>query len=170
MVGGFLIIKIKNGGRSSLPKEWNGISMQRRSSPIIPGARQTVFEQKKFAIAWHYRNSPADFAEFQARKLVEDLESNLAHAPVSIILGKKVVEVKALEANKGYFSRWYMDRYTDDEDAIIAIGDDRTDEDMFLALKERAHTIKVGEPDGTHAKYFVKSQSQVERILKSFTT
>jgi trehalose 6-phosphate synthase/phosphatase len=126
----------------------------------------SFFEKKNFAITWHFRNSPTDFAEFQARKLVVDLETGLQHLPVSVITGKKVVEVKAIEANKGYFANWFMDRYIKGQTSIMAIGDDRTDEDMFNALKNRGHTIKVGSSPDTQAHYLLNEQTQVFPFLK----
>ncbi|MBC75064.1 MAG: hypothetical protein CME64_03535 [Halobacteriovoraceae bacterium] len=126
----------------------------------------SFFEKKNYAIAWHYRNSPQDFGEFQARKLVVDLESGLSHFPVSVILGKKVVEVKSIEANKGYFTQWFISRYAQDGEKIFAIGDDKTDEDMFDALDRKAVTLKVGTPENTKANHFIEKQSNVSNLLK----
>lgn len=128
----------------------------------------SFFEKKNHAIAWHYRNSPQDFGEFQARKLVVDLEAALSHLPVSVILGKKVVEVKSIEANKGYFTQWFVERYVKEEDCIIALGDDRTDEDMFEALEKSGVTVKVGSPAQTKAQYYLKDQKQVQSFLNQF--
>lgn len=125
----------------------------------------SFYEKKNFAITWHYRNSPVDFAEFQAKRLVTDLEASLSNFPVSVIFGKKVIEVKALEANKGYFANWFTDRYHHGE-KIIAMGDDRTDEDMFSNLKNKAITIKIGKPDNTYAKYYITEQKDVDDFLK----
>ena len=125
----------------------------------------SFIEKKNVAISWHYRNSPSDFAQFQARKLVIDLETSLHNLPVSVITGKKVVEVKALEANKGYFANWFFERYVDEKDIIIAIGDDRTDEDMFEVLKKKAITIKVGDCTNSLAGYQIEEQSEVLNVL-----
>ena len=126
----------------------------------------SFFEKKNYAIAWHYRNSPQDFGEFQARKLVVDLESGLSHFPVSVILGKKVVEVKSIEANKGYFTQWFTSRYAQGGERIFAMGDDKTDEDMFSTLDKEAITLKVGAPENTHASYYIEKQANVGALLK----
>ncbi len=125
----------------------------------------SFMEKKTYGIAWHYRNSPVDFGEFQARKLVMELEASLAHQPVSVILGKKVVEVKSLEANKGYFAQWFMDRYVEEDNIVVAIGDDRTDEDLFEAVNHAGISVKVGEGEATQAKYYINDQSQVEQLI-----
>lgn len=160
-------------------KKWRSLSASKR----VPWMKdvKTIFNQyatrtpnsfievKDYAICWHYRKSPQDFAEFQARKLIIDLESVLSHEPVNVSKGKKIVEVKSLEANKGYFTEWFISRYIDKSTDIIAFGDDRTDEDMFKFLENKGHTIKVGEARATDAKYFILDQGRVNSILKEFT-
>jgi trehalose 6-phosphate synthase/phosphatase len=46
----------------------------------------------------------------------------------------------------------------------MAIGDDKTDEDMFRALAEKATTIKVG-PGHSVAGHYIKNQQDVLRFL-----
>jgi trehalose 6-phosphate synthase/phosphatase len=53
-------------------------------------------------------------------------------------------------------------------DFIMAIGDDLTDEDSFLALPAPAYTIKVGR-GRTKARYRLMSVSAVLELLKSLT-
>jgi trehalose-phosphatase len=51
----------------------------------------------------------------------------------------------------------------------IAIGDERTDEDMFVALREWGVGIAVGEPlPGTHARYQLEDDREVIRFLGMF--
>ncbi|MFQ5382656.1 MAG: hypothetical protein ACE5EF_13695, partial [Dehalococcoidia bacterium] len=48
---------------------------------------------------------------------------------------------------------------------LIAIGDDRTDEDMFRALPDRSFTVKVsGGP--TRARFGLESVDAVRRFLQ----
>jgi trehalose 6-phosphate synthase/phosphatase len=52
---------------------------------------------------------------------------------------------------------------------VLAIGDDRTDEDMFSALTlENQYTVKVG-PGTTNAAYRVENVQEVLSLLKDFT-
>lgn len=133
----------------------------------------SFIERKNFGVAWHYRKSPANFAEYQSRRLVEDLEWSLLRMPVSILRGKKVVEVRLIEASKGAFVNWYRNHHEvgKRKDAVlIAIGDDRTDEEMFEALRPAGVTIKVG-MEATHAAYRLREQSEVldflDRLLET---
>lgn len=127
----------------------------------VPGS---FVEKKEYALSWHYRKSPADFANYQARKLEEDLQIGLANIPVTVLPGKKIVEVRAMEANKGSFARWYLDTYGQDAKVIIAIGDDRTDEDLFASLPEDSLSIKVGAEE-TRAMYKIGAQEDLVPFL-----
>ena len=49
-------------------------------------------------------------------------------------------------------------------DFIMAVGDDKTDEDMFRALADRAITVKIGSGH-TAAQYNLTSQGEVLHML-----
>lgn len=151
---------------SSKKDKWyfKAIEIIRDYSKRTPGS---FFEKKTYAITWHYRNATSDYGEFQARKLAMDLQATFAHLPVSVIIGKKVVEIKANEANKGRFAEWFMERYGKHAEFSLAIGDDRTDEDLFEVVNNFGATVKVGEFSKTHAKYYIEEQSKVAPLLKS---
>ncbi|MDH5720470.1 MAG: hypothetical protein OEZ13_07580 [Spirochaetia bacterium] len=78
-------------------KEWYSMVKQimKYYSLRVPGS---FVEEKKHSICWHYRKSPRYYAEFQARKLHEELETGLSSLPVTNIKGKKVVEARAVES------------------------------------------------------------------------
>ena len=125
-------------------------------------------EEKEFALSWHYRNSPSDFAGYQSRKLAEELGVGLAKYPVTILQGKKVIEARAIEANKGSFVRWYKENQWQtfgDKRTVIALGDDATDEDMFTNLGEHGVSIRVGS-GATKANFRLKNQEEVIDLLK----
>ncbi len=120
-------------------------------------------EAKEASIVWHYRQSPTDFAAFRAKKLDEELQVGLANQPVSVTIGNKIVEAKAVECNKGSYLRWLMDNEPDDT-LYICIGDDRTDEDMFRIIQDKGISIKVG-PGMTAAQYRLPYQEDVLKFL-----
>lgn len=122
-------------------------------------------EVKEASIVWHFRQSPTDFAEFRAKKLDEELQVGLANQPVTVTIGSKIVEAKAVECNKGSFLRWLMDSENTPEDTLfICIGDDRTDEDMFKILENKGISVKVG-PGATAAHYRLAKQEDVLSFL-----
>ncbi len=125
-------------------------------------------EPKEYAIAWHYRQSPRTFSNYQAHKLKEDLESGLTHLPATVIAGNKVIEARAVEANKGYFVRNFLTTHPNlslEESSFIALGDDTTDEDMMRALPEGGLGIKVGAKSGA-ASHAIERQSDVLNFLQ----
>ncbi|RYZ67538.1 MAG: trehalose-phosphatase, partial [Proteobacteria bacterium] len=119
-------------------------------------------EKKQFAIAWHYRQSPKGFADFQARKLAEELELGFANLPVSVIRGKKVIEARAIEADKGVFARSFLEASA--KSFALAVGDDRTDEDMFHAIRGKGLSFKVGR-ENSAADVALENQSDVVPFL-----
>lgn len=123
-------------------------------------------ERKEAGVVWHYRQSPPDFAEYQAKKLDDELNTGLGNEAVSINMGSKIVEAKASECNKGSFLRWLMQSSFRDTSFYICLGDDLTDEDMFKVLGEKGLAIKVG-TDHTAAAYRIPAQKDVIVFLKS---
>ncbi len=131
----------------------------------------SFIEEKFSSIAWHYRNSPQEAAQFYAKELKEEIRALTAHEnKLHIIEGDRVVELKKTGYDKGVAAlKFIADR---EYDFIIAIGDDRTDEDIFRLLPPYAFTIKVG-MNSTMAKYNLAGQSDVsdiiERLIKAAT-
>lgn len=136
-------------------------------SSRTPGS---FIEDKGHAITWHYRNSPNEFADFLANKLTFELEESLTNQPVQVNRGKKVIEVKSVNANKGYFVEQWLQRREYLPDIVIAIGDDTTDEDMFDMLQGRSDVktfcIKVGK-EKSHARYSLPDQTRVGDFLEN---
>ncbi len=120
----------------------------------------SFIEKKEAALVWHYRESPAVFADFQAKKLDDELQVGLANEAVAVVMGSKIVEAKSVECNKGNFLRWLLQMPSVDQAFNICLGDDRTDEDMFRALGFAGCSIKVGEGQ-TSAHYRLANQAQV---------
>ncbi|WP_408095491.1 bifunctional alpha,alpha-trehalose-phosphate synthase (UDP-forming)/trehalose-phosphatase [Peredibacter sp. HCB2-198] len=131
----------------------------------------SFIEDKGHGMTWHYRNSPREFADFLANKLFFELEASLTNQPVQVIRGKKVIEVKSIHANKGFFVQQWIQNQDIKPDVVVAIGDDSTDEDMFHVIQERKDIspfcIKVGQ-EKTQAHYFIKEQNSVNLFLLNF--
>jgi trehalose 6-phosphate synthase/phosphatase len=95
----------------------------------------STIEVKKASITWHYRNADPEFGDFQCKQALDLLESSLApRRPIEVLVGKKNLEVRPLAVNKGEIVKRLMYE-NPDADFIYCAGDDKTDEDMFRALR-----------------------------------
>lgn len=151
------------------PLKWksNVMDILKLYTSRTPGS---FIEDKGHAVTWHYRNSPTEFADFLANKLTFELEETLTNQPAQVNRGKKVIEVKSINANKGYFVEQWLQRMEYLPDIVIAIGDDTTDEDMFDILQGRtdvkAFCIKVGK-EKSRARYSLPDQATVSDFLEN---
>ncbi len=127
----------------------------------------TFIEEKTGSIAWHYRNTDADFALLRLHELKDDLAEIIRHkTDFEILEGNKVLEVKNGRFDKGQAAVSLMkNRHFD---FILAAGDDKTDEFLFKAIPDSANTIKVG-LSPSHAKYNISDFSGLLKLLKEFS-
>jgi trehalose 6-phosphate synthase/phosphatase len=104
----------------------------------------SFIEEKEYSLVWHYRMSDPEFGEWLANELAATLEEMLAESELCAVRGQKSVEVKLSWANKGEVATQML---MDVPQPLfeLAIGDDRTDEDLFERLPDDAWTIHVGE-------------------------
>lgn len=124
-------------------------------------------EEKRYTLAWHYRNVDADLGFGRSRELLDSLYHLVRNAQLQVIDGNKVIEVRIAGIDKGAAARRLIQEKP--YDFILAVGDDKTDEDMFKALEHKAATIKVG---GGHtiAQYTISSQQEVLQFLNTLAT
>jgi len=123
-------------------------------------------EVKDTALVWHYRDVDVWLAELRVNQLVDALMNPCSRHNLQIMKGNKIVEVKSTDFSKGSEAKRLIDK--GNYDLIIAIGDDTTDEEMFLALPKDAITIKVGK-NTKNSKYNIPTQQQTITFLKKLT-
>ncbi len=119
-------------------------------------------EEKRASLSWHYRNADEDLSALRAIELKNELEESIINMPLQVIDGHKVVEVKMSGYNKGSAAKKLL--AMEENDFIMAIGDDKTDEELFGALPENAISLKVGKGP-TRARYSFLRQSDVVAFL-----
>lgn len=115
-------------------------------------------EAKPVGAAFHYRNA-AIGGSIAARRALRLGEAAGAR-PIS---GKKVVELVLLDVDKGMAISELKSRL--DADAVVFIGDDTTDEDVFAVLGESDLGIKVG-PEPTLAQARIAAQGDIRAVLR----
>ena len=128
-----------------------------------PGA---LLEQKTAGLAWHYRNVDPYLGAALARELRVHLVRHFAQAPVSILGGRKVLEMRPQGVDKGAAVRDSLGLFASGA-MIVAAGDDRTDEDLFAALPQGSLSLCAGTL-ATRAGYRVSGPDQIRRFLRGF--
>jgi trehalose 6-phosphate synthase/phosphatase len=127
---------------------------------VTPGS---FLERKGASVAWHYRQVEPQFGTHQAERLRAVLGEELAGGPLEVLTGSKVIEVRLRGVTKAIVSRTILEPAFPNR-AIVAIGDDRTDEEMFAALPPEAITISVGR-SLQRARFHVDSPHEVRSLL-----
>ena len=139
---------------------------------FVGATRGSFIEEKTGSLAWHYRLAKADFThendfgEFQAKELRLLLGEMLSNVPVQVLAGHKVVEVRPQGVHKGMVVPVLLSTIEDDG-VVFAMGDDRTDEDLFAALPDDALTVHVG-TGMSLAHYRIGSVDDARRLLREF--
>jgi trehalose 6-phosphate synthase/phosphatase len=101
----------------------------------------------------------------RANELRLHLNQLLSNQPVEILAGNKIIEIRPYGVHKGrIIPPLSPERLS--ATTILAVGDDRTDEDLFGALPPEAITIKVG-PGDTKARFRLEAVSAVRQLLQS---
>jgi trehalose 6-phosphate synthase/phosphatase len=144
------------------------LSWKERVRPMLEqfadSAPGSLIEDKDYALAWHYRLVDAEFGAWLANELVTALENLLSGTELAVIHGNKVVEVRYAWANKGEVAALLAAPFRR-RSFVLAIGDDRTDEDLFARLPRSAWTIRVG-TGSTSARFRVSGPDKVKGLLR----
>lgn len=124
-----------------------------------PGAH---VEEKEQSIVWHFR----DVSPFIAKKTIVLLRKELRELAkvnrLGVKQGNMILEVSHLDISKGHaLQEWLLK----DQDFVMAVGDDTTDEDMFVAAPAGTYTIKVGRGRSA-AHYRVPNPASVHKLLR----
>lgn len=119
-------------------------------------------EDKNYSLAIHYRRSRA---KKQVRAVIETVASGLED--VRLIGGIEVVNLVPADApHKGIALERERARLRCD--TAIYVGDDVTDEDVFaLDQPGRLLTVRVGRKLTSRADFFIKSQAEMDVLLKT---
>ena len=119
-------------------------------------------EVKAVGLAWHYRQAEPEHGAHQARQLRVHLRDVLTGTPLEVLAGDKVVEVRLRGMHKGVVMRGLLRP----GDLALAIGDDRTDEDLFASLPDDALTVKVGRGPSV-ARHHLPDVAAVRALLRA---
>ncbi len=182
MVAGRRILKLKKvkyiGNHGfEMPAGLLPVLIQRRINVLKPQIRKicrdlrkifkdmpkVLIEDKKYSASVHYRQvAPKQRASFSQR--LERYRQQNKYREILWHKGNKLWEIlPKVSWNKGAAVKQVMKQFPGAYP--IAVGDDRTDEDMFKAIGNRGTTIKVG-LGRTSANTRIQLRSQVMRRLE----
>jgi trehalose 6-phosphate synthase/phosphatase len=157
--------------------QWRTIHAELRSDwkPTIRPLLEHVVEQtpgssleeKEFSMVWHYRMADPEFGLWQARELYSQLQGRLAGTGLQVQNGSKTIEVKWADVHKGKVAAQLLER-APQSDFILAIGDDRTDEDIFAIMPPAQWSIKVG-TGFSAARFSLATPAEVLQLLLDLT-
>jgi trehalose 6-phosphate synthase/phosphatase len=133
---------------------------------IVERTPGSFIEEKEFSIAWHYRQIDKDLGEKRIREFRDVLLYLTANTELHVLEGNKVVEVKHAGVTKGKATLNWLQMA--DWDFILAIGDDKTDEDMFRVLPLNAFSVKIG-MENSEAKYHLANTLEVRDFLSQLS-
>jgi trehalose 6-phosphate synthase/phosphatase len=158
-------IKLKNGKwqqESVLQPTWKE-QIRPMLQLFVTRCTGSFIEEKKNTLVWHYRNASPDAGFSRSRELLNNLIQLTANTSLQVIDGNKVIEIRQQGIDKGVTALKMVSIFK--PDFIICLGDDTTDEDMFMALDTHAVTIKIGSST-TAAQYNIRSQADVAPFLQ----
>jgi len=155
-------------GESRMPPSAPLARLTAAAASLASGMRGALVEIKPAGIAFHDRavalaNRPAWRQRVRELLAASDLEG------LEVLEGRRVVEVRRRGVNKGsVVSAILAGGARPAHDAsLVALGDDRTDEDLFRALEGRGLTVRVGRPHrDTRAVRRLPSPKAVRRFLE----
>jgi trehalose 6-phosphate synthase/phosphatase len=138
-----------------------------RARPILaaeaartPGS---LVEEKTASLAWHYRLVEPALGVRRAAALRRRLVPIVATAPVDLLEGEKVIELRPRGVHKGLLVGPLVAAAPSDA-CVVALGDDRTDEDTFAALPPGAVAVHVG-PTPSRAAVRLPSVADARALL-----
>jgi trehalose 6-phosphate synthase/phosphatase len=146
----------------------------RRVAADVPGAH---VERKACSVAWHYREAELEYGSWRAHELLNDLGQHLAGAPAEVLLGHRVIEVRARGVDKGLYVRDVFPEGKESWRFVMGLGDDRTDHDLLDALPPGSVAGHVGgllpstrSDGGPREHVHVVGPGEVRALLRELAT
>lgn len=128
---------------------------------------ETLVEDKKLTLSVHFRNERNNHIPLVKKIVVATIQPFQEN--INKTTGKKVIEIRPnISWNKGkaVLKILALLQHRKNKNCIICIGDDKTDEDAFRALRNKAITVHVGSNLKTQAHYYLRNTKQVKTFLE----
>ncbi len=124
------------------------------------------FEDKGPILTVHHRNAPRGSGRIVQIAVEEAVAEDSSRWQIST--GKKIFEIHPrIEFDKGKTVRELLHRSSGTLPFPVYLGDDRSDEEAFRAVRDEGITIFVGtDPTSSAASYFLRDPSEVLEFLR----
>lgn len=137
----------------------------------LEGLPGVFVEDKGVTLSVHYRLVKARQQRLFRWTFKQIVAPYLRAGDIVVHKGKKVFEVRPpMEWDKGKAVFWLLKDHFHSRKkhctTVIYIGDDRTDEDAFKALRGHGITVRVGRRKISGAQYSLKDVAQVTQFLE----
>lgn len=131
---------------------------------FVERTQGSFIEEKSASLAWHYRQADREFGRLQAQELRLHLLEAYSNEPVELLRGDRVIEIRLQGVHKG--AALARRRQHDAFGLPVAIGDDRTDEDMFAVLDGTGLSVRCG-AGPTRAARRLRNPGEVRALLRA---
>ncbi|MFH1450250.1 MAG: trehalose-phosphatase [bacterium] len=142
--------------------------VKERLSIGLSGTEGIFVEDKEIILSIHYRLA-SQSSYLLAKKMIEEIiQPFLVRGKIKVSYGKRVMEIKPpVEWDKGRAVEWILGQVLKEKPILpIYLGDDVTDEDVFVALKDKGLTIYIGKPRESQARYYLRDTREVFEFLE----
>ncbi|MDR7587961.1 MAG: bifunctional alpha,alpha-trehalose-phosphate synthase (UDP-forming)/trehalose-phosphatase [Armatimonadota bacterium] len=132
----------------------------------VPGV---LVEDKGLSASVHYRSAPHPLVERVRTAVFE--EAVRASGALTVRPAHRALEIRPqVEWDKGSAARQILRRLFgerwEERVAVVCVGDDQTDEDLFAAMPPGAVTVRVGaDPAATTARFVARDADEVREFL-----
>src|SRR3990170_366498 len=139
---------LRNASACGMSCMWATTGSRFRGRAGPRSVRGAAVENKSLTASVHYRLVRRDQIEAVRQAVLQEV-AQLPPGKVEIRRGKMVLELRpALDWDKGRAAFWLLEQVVGrdwrERCAVLYAGDDRTDEDAFLAIGDAGITVKVG--------------------------
>ncbi len=122
----------------------------------------SFIEEKFYSVAWHYRAIASAIQHEEIRQIIDAIHGLPDSGKFIVDDNHCTLELRTPLIGKGVF----LDLRRDNEYTFkMALGDGRTDEDLFGKLNKDDFAIRVGPSDDSLARFHLTSQSDVLPFL-----
>lgn len=143
--------------------------IKKKLQHALLGFKGTLIEDKELSLSIHYRLVDHKHILNIKKILYQTITHYLESKQIKSGKGKMVLEITPpIKWNKGNAVLWILNQHEISKYNFYPIyfGDDATDEDAFIALKNKGITVLVGNRKKTHAQYYLNNVTEVEKFLE----